>query len=125
MKHLRSFVLSSGDRYQNLVLANDDLHPRANSNALADGLDGWTFMMRTPERDFALLYYELNAPRSQLKNFKPNNRYRWLWFNPRNGEWANELIVTANGAGELATPDFPTGHTDAIQDWAAKLTLIP
>src|SRR5690606_17744679 len=91
MNHLRTFVLSSGDRYQNLLLANDDLDPRANSKALADGLDGWTFMMRTPERDFALLYFEQEAPRSQLKGFTANKRYRWAWFNPRAGEWVSDL----------------------------------
>ena len=124
MNHLRTFVLSSGDRYQDLVLANEDLNPRANSKALADGLDGWTFMMRTPERDFALLYFEEEAPRSQLKGFTANKRYRWAWFNPRAGEWVNELTVTADGNGALATPTFPSS-TDAMQDWAAKLTLVP
>jgi hypothetical protein len=125
MKHLRKFVLSAGDRYQDLELANSDLNPRADPNSLADGLDGWTFMMRTATKDFALLYFELNAPRSQLKGFDPQTKYRWAWFSPRNGEWSAEQNVTANAAGELATPSFPTDSTDSIQDWAAKITAAP
>lgn len=125
MKHLREFVLSAGDRYQDLELANTDLNPRADPNSLADGLDGWTFMMRTASKDFALLYFELNAPRSQLKGFAANKAYRWSWFNPRTGEWSAEQNVTANTAGELSTPDFPKGGTDSIKDWAAKLAVVP
>jgi hypothetical protein len=124
MKHLRDFVLSAGDRYQDLLLANEDLDPRATPSSLADGLDGWTFMMRTADRDYALLYFELDAPRSQLKGFTANQKYRWSWFNPRTGEWSQAVNVTANIKGELATPNFPVGTSGNIQDWAAKLSLV-
>jgi hypothetical protein len=124
MKHLRDFVLSSGPRYQQLLLANDDLNPRMDPKSLADGLDGWSFMMRTANADLALLYFELNAPRSELNGFAANKGYRWAWFNPRSGEWTHELTVTSNENGALKTPEFPR-DSDAIQDWAAKITPAP
>ena len=58
MQHLRNFVLSEGARYQQLTLASQDLEPRSIPDALADGLDGWSFLMRTPQADFALAYFE-------------------------------------------------------------------
>jgi hypothetical protein len=125
MNHLREFVLSTGDKYQELELASDDLDPRASQSSLADGLDGWTFMMRTKQRDLALLYYEKDAPASKLKGFSPNERYQWAWFNPRTGGWPSKLLVSADGSGELSTPPFPLAEGNEIRDWAAKLTRHP
>jgi hypothetical protein len=121
MEYLREFVLSNGDRYQELELASDDLVPRASETSLADGLDGWTFMMRTKDRAFALLYYEKDAPQSQLKGFVANQRYTWSWFNPRTGRWLEEKMLTTNASGELSTPDFPSSAINEIQDWGARL----
>src|SRR5262249_14990343 len=79
MQYLRAFVLSEGARYQQLELASQDLEPRGSSQALADGLDGWVYLMRTGARDFALAYFEQQAPRARLKGFTPSARYRWTW----------------------------------------------
>lgn len=125
MRHLRDFVLSEGDRYQQLLLASDDLQPRSIPDALADGLDGWSFMMRTAERDFALLYFENKALPTQLAGFSANARYRWTWFNPRTGAWLAPLDLAADAAGKIATPEFPAdGDAEAIADWAAKLVAV-
>ena len=64
MQHLQRFVLSEGDRYQQLELASADLVPRRAPDAIDDGLDGWGFMMRTADRSLALLYFERKAVRS-------------------------------------------------------------
>lgn len=122
MEHLHDFVLSEGDRYQHLLLATDDLQPRSIPDALAEGLDGWSFMMRTAERDFALLYFENKAVRAQLAGFTPGASYQWTWFNPRTGEWSPALAVRADSGGKLATPEFPqTAANEAVSDWAAKI----
>jgi hypothetical protein len=92
-------------------------------DAREDGLDGWAFMMRTPERDFALLYFENKAVRPQLNGFSPGARYRWMWFDPRTGGWRDNVSVAADVKGALAAPAFPRGG--AIRDWAAKVTRIP
>jgi hypothetical protein len=121
MQHLRSFVLSEGARYQQLRLASQDLEPRSIPKSLADGLDGWAFLMRTPQRDFALAYFENQAPRARLKGFTPGGRYRWSWFDPRTGSWGKVIAVGADAAGTLTCPEFPGGGGQATQDVAAKI----
>lgn len=125
MEHLGRFVLAEGARYQELVPASADLQPRAAPGSSGDGLDGWSFMMRTPERDFALLYFEHQAVRPTLAGFTPGARYRWTWFNPRQGGWGPVLDVMADGAGRMPAPAFPAGEHGIINDWAAQLVLAP
>ena len=121
MQHLRTFVLSEGDRYQQLGLASDNLHPRASPEANADGLDGWSFMMCTADRAFALLYFENKAVRAEATGFTPKGRYRWTWFNPRTGAWSNAIDLTADAQGNLRPPGIPAPDQDGLNDWAAKV----
>jgi hypothetical protein len=121
MKHLRDFVMSEGARYQELTLANADLAPRSIPGALADGLDGWSFLMRTPKRDFALAYFENKAMRPKLAGFTPGTNYYWSWFDPRSGEWSRASTVRADAAGAIAAPAFPGGGDQAAADVAAKI----
>jgi hypothetical protein len=123
MQHLRAFVLSEGARYQELELANDAIHPRTAPGAIDDGLDGWSFLMRTEARDFALAYFENDAPAARLAGFTPGARYRWTWFDPRTGTWSEAIHLTASGTGELAMPPFPgIGHVpEGSRDSAAKI----
>ena len=121
MQYLREFILSSDERYQQLTLATADLHPRTSSRSVAEGLDGWSFLMRTPDRSLALLYFELHAARPQMDGFTPKARYRWSWFNPTNGRWSPAIALVADMHGVLNAPAFPGGGTLADRDWAAKL----
>jgi hypothetical protein len=123
MQHLKTFVLSQGARYQELQLASQDLQPRGIPEAKADGLDGWSFLMRTPARDFALAYFENRALATTLRGFEPSTIYQWTWFDPRNGSWAKAVTVTADGEGVLAQPIFPSGKESAAADFAAKILL--
>ena len=124
MQYLKKFVLSEGDRYQQLTLAADDIAPRSTPAALADGLDGWSFLMRTPQRDFALAYFENKALRAQLKGFTPRGRYQWQWFDTKTGAWSEALAITADARGTLATPPFPAGTEESATDIAAKILLM-
>ncbi len=124
MQHLREFVLSEGDRYQALVPASRDLQPRGIPGALADGLDGWSFLMRTPERDFALAYFENKALKPRLQGFTPGANYRWSWFDPREGAWHAPLLLEADSSGVIAAPAFPAGGGQAEGDIAAKLIAV-
>ena len=121
MQHLRSFVLSEGARYQQLTLASQDLTPRSNPESPADGLDGWSFLMRTPARDFALAYFESRAVRPRLAGFTPQANYRWRWFDPRSGEWSRERSVKADAQGVIQAPAFPDGGNQAASDIAAQI----
>ena len=51
------------------------------------GLDGWSFLMRTPDKTFGLLYFENKAQRGRATGWRPRARYRFTWFDPRTGTW--------------------------------------
>jgi hypothetical protein len=122
MQHLKSFVLSEGDRYQHLELASSDLAPRRAPEATDDGLDGWAFMMRTGDRSLALLYFEHRAVAPRVGGLTPGARYLWTWFDVRTGRWTAASELSAGADGVVAAPLFPDGGPRAAQDWAAKLT---
>jgi hypothetical protein len=122
MQHLGQFLLSEGDRYRELHLASDDLDPRRAPGSSEDGLDGWSFMMRTEDRKLALLYFEVKSKRPRLSGFTPGARYRWTWYDPREGRWSEGISLSAGPDGRLQAPAFPDGGTEASRDWAAKLS---
>jgi hypothetical protein len=121
MQYLKKFVLSEGDRYEQLQLASSDLVPRSVPGALDNGLDGWSFLMRTADKDFALAYFENKASLPQMKGFNPKARYDWIWFDPRTGEWSKPIAVTANAQGTISAPAFAQGGSQAMLDVAAKI----
>jgi len=118
MQYLRRFVLSEGARYQALELATQDIASRHGTDPADKGLDGWTYLMRTPDRAFALAYFEHGARRTSFARFAPGAAYRWTWYDPRTGAWARPLTVHADAAGTLATPSLP-----GAEDAAAKIVL--
>ncbi len=124
MRHLRDFVLSEGNRYQQLLPASDEVHPRKAAGSRDDGLDGWAFMMRTPEADLALLYFENGAVRASIAGLNPVTTYRWTWFDTRKGGQLTPLMQTTDRAGNLAMPAFPNGADRAAADWTARLQRI-
>jgi hypothetical protein len=125
MQHLGRFVLSEGDRYQQLRLASDDLRPRRANGSSEDGLDGWSFMMRTADRCFALLYFEVAAVQPRLAGFTPGSRYLWSWYDPREGVFTGEQELATDSSGVLDAPSFPSGTRQATLDWAARLRAVP
>ena len=82
MQHLRNLVLSENSRYQSLELASDQVHPRSSPQASSDGLDGWSFMMRTNDAQFALLYFEHSAVAAEIAGFVAEKSYRWDLVRP-------------------------------------------
>jgi len=123
MQHLQAFMLSEGQRYQDLVLASGDISPRKAPGSPEDGLDGWSYMMRTAEKDFALLYFENKAVLPSLQGFNPGKTYSLSWFDPMTGQWQKPVSITANSEGTLAFPGFPQNEQIASRDWAAKILL--
>jgi hypothetical protein len=118
MRHLAAFVLSEGARYQLLQLASADLEPRGNPAAPADGLEGWSFLMRTPDRGFALAYFEKGAPPPRLRGFLPQTNYQFTAFDPRTGVWARAKTVRSDASGTLRLPVPKSG---SAEDFAAKI----
>jgi hypothetical protein len=122
MRHLAAFVLSEGVRYQQLELASADLAPRGIPGALDNGLEGWGFLMRTPDRTFALAYFEKGAPPPRLRGFSPRTNYRYIAFDPRTGSWSRARTIRSDDVGLLALP-VPNAGTDG--DFAAKILAVP
>ena len=123
MKHLEEFVLSEGKRYQDLQLAREDVQPSKSPGSSENGLDGWSYMMRTPEKDFALLYFENQSVLPILNGFKPNTEYFFQWFDTINGEWKNKIIIKSDEKGKVMLPDFPGEKKFSSRDWAGKIVI--
>ena len=116
-------MLSEGARYRDLQLASDDVTPRKAPGSFEDGLEGWSFLMRTPDKGFGLLYFENEAVVGRAAGWRPNGRYTFTWFDPRTGQWLSPTMVQADKRGTLQLPPPPAGApasgTDG--DWAAKV----
>jgi len=121
MQHLNAFIQSEGRRYQDLLLASDQVLPRKAPGSPEDGLDGWSYMMRTAEKDFALLYFENKSVTPKLKGFVPNKTYKLTWFDPLNGKWEKAISITADTEGTLNVTSFPQDEKIASRDWAVKI----
>jgi hypothetical protein len=123
MQHLNTFMQSEGRRYQDLLLASDHILLRKAPGSPETGLDGWSYMMRTVEKDFALLYFENKSIAPRLTGFIPNKVYSLTWFDPISGKWQKPSSITANHEGDIHVLNFPQGEQIASRDWAAKILL--
>lgn len=121
MRHLESFMFSEGNKYQQLLLASADIHSRKAPGAPEDGLDGWSYMMRTADKSLAMLYFENAAALPTLKGFSAKESYRLQWYDTMTGKWLKTVNVTADAQGEIHLPEFPEGDNKASRDWAAKI----
>jgi len=123
MRHLGEFILSEDEKYQTLEPAQEDILPRKANGSFDDGLDGWSYMMRNVEKDFALLYFENGSVKPALKGFLPDRRYSLKWYDPRTGKWEKPLIVRTDDQGSLNIPSFPDLHDPSVTDWALKINV--
>jgi hypothetical protein len=122
MGHLRTFVLSEGRKYQQLVPSVDLVQP--NRSGKDKSCIGWAYCARTAEKDLFLLYFEKDCPRATLSGARSNARYRASWFDPRTGDWTAAGVLVADNEGRITLSDFPGGLTKSDTDWALKLTPI-
>ncbi len=118
MRHLRTFALSIGNRYQDLVPDADLVSP--NKTHVLQSYEGWAYCARSPEKDIFLLYFEKGCPRSQVRGARPQSLYRAEWFNPRTGTWQGVAgrTLRSSAIGIIMLPGFPD---DA--DWGLRLWL--
>ena len=121
MQHLNKFILSEGKKYQNLQPASKDINPQKATGSPEKGLDGWSYMMRTPEKDFALLYFENQSVLPELSGFKPYTSYSLYWFDTVNGKWENPVTIKTDKKGILVLPEFPDKQNPFVIDWAMKI----
>lgn len=123
MQHLKGFVFSEGSAFQDLQPAWRNIHPQKAPNAPEKGLDGWAYMMITPDKLLALLYFENQAIIPEISGFIPNVSYLLTWYNTVTGEWSKSTTLKADKKGTIAIPSFPEGNKIAGRDWAAKITI--
>ena len=117
----RSFILSEGNKYQSLQITSKDIHPQKAPGSPENGLDGWSYMMRTPEKDFALLYFENQSLLPELIGFKPSMLYTMQWFNPTNGKWGKKIAIKTDKIGRVILSVFPDDQSKSVIDWAVKI----
>ncbi|UCG57604.1 MAG: DUF4038 domain-containing protein [Phycisphaerales bacterium] len=121
MRHLKSFVLSEGRRYQEIVPSVDLVQP--NRSGEEKSCLGWAYCARTEDKRVFLLYFEKSCPNATVSGALRGNKYTASWFNPRTGGWIDASALAADGAGVIILPDFPDGSGRSETDWALKLAL--
>jgi len=121
LRHLRSFIMSVGARYQDLMPEPSLLCPCRSGPEM--GYTGWAYCARGQERDLFLLYFEQDCPRAVLSGTRPGGNYLAEWFDPRTGAWHRATRQLADADGRIALPPFPGGVDRATEDWALKIAL--
>lgn len=121
MRHLKTFVLSEGRKYQDLVPSVQQLSP--NRSGPAKSLSGWAYCACTESRDLVLLYFEQDCPRATLSGMPAGQVFEAVWFDSRTGGWlsAEKKAISAGADGTMRLPPFPGGETKSQTDWALKL----
>jgi hypothetical protein len=122
MQHLKTFVLSEGRKYQDLVPHPELLTP--NKFGPKEGWTGWAYCARTDDQTLFMLYFEKDCPKAELTGAKPNAAYHAQWFNPRTGEWKDVGEMRADQIGRINLPRYLSEGDTASSDWALKLVLL-
>ncbi len=121
MRHLRTFVLSEGRRYQDLIPSAELLWPNRSSGPKTNV--GWAYAAATADRDLVLLYFERGCPKATVSGLASDRKYSAQWFNPRTGDWHDAIELIADAAGKIRLPQFPGDRDTSADDWALKLTV--
>jgi len=119
MEYLKKFVLSEGERYQELVPRREFLTPNKSGDHI--GYTGWAYCAGTADRDFFLLYFEKDCPQATFRGSLPGTNYRARWFNPRRGEWIDlgDQLQGDESTGLIELPRPPSN-----EDWGMKLLQV-
>ncbi len=123
MQHLATFILSEGPAYQNCVPDRKYLVPHKAPDAPANGLDGWAFLLLSPEKQLGFLYFENKARVPQINGLEPGTPYKMEWFDPVTGEWLNQTEKTTDARGSMKISSFPDGSTTSDRDWCLKIKI--
>ena len=119
MRHLATFALSEGKRYQSLVPNAELVTPHETYDVNA--YTGWAYAARTEEKDYFLIFYEQGCPNGVVRGALPSRTYRAEWFDPRQGKWTpveGKGLLDSDRWGRIAVPKLPTP-----EDWGLKLVL--
>ena len=125
MRHLKSFILSEGAKYQQLVPSVNLLKP-ARAGKPKSCL-GWSYCARSADRKLFMLYFEKECPQATVTGATGGAKYAARWFAPSTGKWIDKkaTTLTADAQGKITIPPFPGRTETSKADWALKLKLPP
>ena len=121
LQFLGNFVLSEGARYMNCKPTRELLNPYKTKGAPENGLDGWSFMLLSPDKDLAFIYFENACEIAEITGLQKQVEYQLTWFNPVTGEWLKRISENTGNSGNIQLKNFPTGNKISQQDWALKI----
>ncbi|MEA3406708.1 MAG: DUF4038 domain-containing protein [Chloroflexota bacterium] len=119
MQHLRTFALSEGSLYQELVPRPGMVYPSRTQDV--SGNRGWAYCAATADKALIMIYFEADCPQAKLRAVLPATSYKVDWFDPRQGEWQGAGTLTSDDIGRVSLPSFPSPEN---ADWALKLKAI-
>ena len=124
LQYLAKFILSEGKAYQNCSPKKELLKPFKTKDSKDNGLDGWSYMLLSNEKDLAFLYFENKAQVPVISGLIPNKSYTLIWFDPITGKWVdNYKSISSNDKGNIVIEIFVTGEIISKQDWCLKIKL--
>jgi hypothetical protein len=113
-QYAKTFMITHGARYQELVPHKEFLSPAWNSSYY------WAYCMRTDDKKLFKLYFEKDL-KSKLSGALPNTSYFAQWFNPRTGKWSKagtDGTISSDENGVIALPlALPSS-----EDWGLSLS---
>jgi hypothetical protein len=134
--YIKNFFAFLNGRYVDLIPESELIIP--NKTGVTYGLTGWAYCARTEDKRTFLGYFESRYNCSEGvvneksgKIFKSTDsprirgllyirKYRFRWFNPRNGEWLDDqIILESNHLGECLLPELP-----GDEDWGFRLEVM-
>jgi hypothetical protein len=121
--YLRKFIEPEGLKFQELNLASDNLFPRKSKNSEKFGLDGWSFMMQTADKQLSMLYFENACEIPEISGLLPNKKYIFDWFDTISGEWLDAAVINSDEEGKIKITSFPNGDKVSGRDWALKIKV--
>ncbi len=123
MQFLGKFMLSEGKAYQKCIPKRNLLHPGKAKNAPENGLDGWGFLLLSPENDLGFLYFENASEIPFVSELRPDTDYSIEWFDPKTGNWLEINEGRTDHGGKLDLKSFPGGEKVSSRDWALKIKI--
>jgi hypothetical protein len=116
LQHLRTFALSIGKLYQELVPLADLVSPNKTHDTLS--YEGWAYCARTQDKSVFLAYFEKGCPAAKVRGARLSSFYRAQWFDPRDGTWSDVGTgeLQADKIGIITLPPFP-----GESDWGLRL----
>jgi hypothetical protein len=123
LRHLKTFIMSEGDRYKDLNPKVDLLSPNKTMND--NDWIGWAFCSATADKEWFLLYFEKDCEQAWLSGLLPEKSYTAKWFDPRNGGWleGKSAQLKSDASGKVKLPLFPGNALRSETDWALRLMI--